>query len=192
LVSHDNLRRNPKMAKHILVKCNNCGKKLVSDDRYVGFKGKCPSCNSVIRIARGTTGAPDGTEDQIIHFDELETRKGALLRVTKQNDIAIVTFTTSRILDQSNVQQLGEELDELLDKHQLKKLVLNFENIHYMSSAVMGKLVSLHKKLKAASGDVKLCNISPGILEIFSIMRFDRLFDIRQSEDQAVIELMET
>jgi len=179
------------MAKRILVKCDRCGKKLVSDERYVGRKGKCPSCGALIRLARGLEEGPEGAEGQVVQFDEIETSKGALLRISKQDDVAVVRFATSRILDQSNVQQLGEELDALVEKHKFRKIVLNFENIHYMSSAVMGKLVSLHKKLQAAQGQLRLCNINKNIIEIFEIMRFDRLFDIRDSEDQAVIDLME-
>ena len=110
--------------------------------------------------------------------------------VTKQGDVGVVSFTTSRILDQSNVQQLGEEFDELVEKSRFGKLVVNFETINYMSSTVMGKLVSLNKKVKAAHGYLALCNIGPSISEIFKIMRFDKLFDIYDTEDQAVIALM--
>ena len=179
------------MAKQIVIKCNTCGKTLKTDVSHVGRRNRCPACGAVIRIVKGQDVQPGHTKEQVMQYDELETRKGSMLKVTRQNNVGVVTFTTSRILDQSNVQQLGEELDELLDKHKLKKIVLNFGNISYMSSAVMGKLVSLHKKLKAAGGQLKLCNIVASIFEIFQIMRFDRLFEIRESEDQAVIELMD-
>ncbi len=179
------------MAKELVLKCSKCGKKLKTDERHVGHKSKCPSCGAVIRIVKGQGASADGSGAQVIRFDEIETRKGAMLKIAKQDDIGVVTFMTSRILDQSNVQQLGEELDELLDVHKLKKIVINFGKIGYMSSAVMGKLVSLHKKLKAAGGQLKLCDIASSIFEIFQIMRFDKLFDITKSEDQAVIELMD-
>jgi len=156
----------------------------------VGKKGRCPKCGAVIRLQRAGEGKLDGTEQQVVAVDELETRKDALLRVQKQNDVAVVTFATSRILDQSNVQQLGEEFDALVDDFHLDKLVLNFENVSYMSSAVMGKLVGLLKKVKAAGGQLILCNIEDSIYEIFSIMRFDKMFQIRKTEDEAVIELM--
>jgi len=178
------------MAKGFVLKCSKCGKRMKADEQHIGRKGKCPNCGAVIQVAKGPSMFSDGTEAQVVEFDELETRKGAMLKIGKQNDVGVVTFATSRILDQSNVQQLGEELDELLDKHKLRKMVLNFGNISYMSSAVMGKLVSLHKKVKAVGGQVKLCGIASSIFEIFQIMRFDKLFDICESEDEAVIELM--
>jgi anti-sigma B factor antagonist len=178
------------MAEEIVVKCSTCGKKLKTDTKYVGHRARCPGCGSIIRISKQQDGATEAVVEQVVHLDELPTRKDAMLKVVKQNDIGIVSFRTSRILDQSNVQQLGEEFDELIDKFKLTKIVINFHNIHYMSSAVMGKLVSLHKKLKGAGGKLRLCNILPNIYEIFEIMRFNKLFDICATEDEAVIELM--
>jgi anti-sigma B factor antagonist len=178
------------MAGEIVVRCQQCGHKLKADSQYVGKKGRCPKCGAVIRLQRAGEGKLDGTEQQVVAVDDMETRKDALLRVQKQNDVAVITFVTSRILDQSNVQQLGEEFEALVDDYQLGKIVLNFQNVSYMSSAVMGKLVGLLKKVKAAAGRLVLCNIEEGIYEIFEIMRFDKMFDIRATEDEAVIELM--
>ncbi|MHC4789530.1 MAG: STAS domain-containing protein, partial [Planctomycetota bacterium] len=164
--------------------------KLVMDKQDVGRKGKCPKCGAVIRVQRAGGGKLDGTEHQVVAVDEIETRKDALLKIHKQNDVAVVSFATSRILDQSNVQQLGEEFDELVDKFRLGKIVVNFSGVTYMSSAVMGKLVSLLKKVQAAGGQLRLCAIEESIYEIFEIMRFDKMFEICPGEDEAVIDLI--
>jgi anti-sigma B factor antagonist len=177
------------MAGEIVIKCQQCGHKLVADAQYVGRKGRCPRCNAVIRLQRSDDKRTDGTEGQVVALETIQTRKDALLRVQKQDDIAIVGFITSRILDQSNVQQLGEEFDSLVDQFHLGKIVLNFENVSYMSSAVMGKLVALLKKAKGAGGRLVLCNIESSIYEIFEIMRFDKMFEITPGVDEAVVKL---
>ncbi len=173
----------------IVIKCQKCGRKLAMDKSDMGRKGRCPNCGAVIRVQSGR-GRVDGTEEQVVAVDEIQMSKDALLRVTRQNDVAVVSFATSRILDQSNVQQLGEELDSLVDEHKLEKIVINFRSVTYMSSAVMGKLVSLLKKVQAAGGKLALCAIEDSIYEIFEIMRFDRMFNIYKTEDEAVIALM--
>jgi anti-sigma B factor antagonist len=177
------------MAGEIVIKCQQCGHKLVADAQFIGRKGRCPKCNAVIRLQRADDSRADGTEGQVVALENVQTRKDALLRIQKQDQVAIVSFVTSRILDQSNVQQLGEEFDSLVDQFHFDKVVLNFENVSYMSSAVMGKLVALLKKVKAAGGRLKLCNIEEGIYEIFEIMRFDKMFEISPSADEAVVEL---
>ena len=135
-------------------------------------------------------GIAKGVVEKVVTRVELDTGGSSMLTITTHNDVGVVSFRTSRILDQSNVQQLGDELETLVKKHRLQKVVINFENIHYMSSAVMGKLVSLFKQLNAEGGDLRLCRISDSIYEIFKIMRFDKLFKICDTEDDAVIELM--
>ena len=178
------------MADQIIVKCQQCWRKLRMSSEHVGKKGRCPNCDAVIRVQREGTGATDGSEQQVVDVGEIEMPKDAMLNIRKQNDVAIVGFATSRILDQSNVQQLGDEFDALVDKYKLGKIVVNFNGVTYMSSAVMGKLVSLLKKVKTAKGKLTLCNIEDSIFEIFEIMRFDKMFQIRDTEDEAVAEMV--
>jgi anti-sigma B factor antagonist len=177
------------MRDEIVIQCKECGRKLVMSKDNVGKKGRCPGCGAVIRV-QSQDGRADGTEKQVVAVDQIETRKDALLRIEKQNDVAVVSFVTSRILDQSNVQQLGEEFDALVDDYKLPKIVVNFEGVTYMSSAVMGKLVGLLKKSQGAGSSLALCNIEDSIYEIFEIMRFDKMFKIYKAEDEAVIALM--
>lgn len=178
------------MAGEIVIRCEKCGHKLKTSSQFLGRKGHCPKCGAVIRLQRGNEGRLDGTEQQVVAVDQIETRKNALLKIQKQNDVAVVSFAISRILDQSNVQQLGEEFMALVDDYKLSKLVLNFGGVTYMSSAVMGKLVSLLKKVQGSGGQLRLCSIEKGIFEIFEIMRFDRMFTIFNTEDEAVIDLL--
>jgi len=177
------------MPDQIVIKCGKCGHKLVTDSQYIGKKGRCPKCGATIRLQRVGEGKAGSGEQEVV-VEEIETRKDALLRIKKQNDVAVVSFATSRILDQSNVQQLGEEFDALVAEFKLGKIVVNFAGVTYMSSAVMGKLVGLLKRSKAAGGKLILCAIEESIFEIFEIMRFDKMFEIRKTEDEAVIELM--
>lgn len=177
------------MADDIVIKCQRCGHKMRTDSSFIGKKGNCTSCGAVIRLQQVGAGRADGTEAQVVSLDKLEARKDGMLSIAKQDEVAIVTFVTSRILDQSNVQQLGEELDALVDEYELKRIVVDFSNVNYMSSAVMGKLVSLLKKVKAAKGKIALCCIEEGILEIFKIMRFDKMFTIYKTNEKAVSKL---
>jgi hypothetical protein len=56
-----------------------------------------------------------------------------------------------------------------------KKLVLNFKGVQFMSSAMIGKLVLLNKKAKADEIHLKLCDISPNVLEVFKITRLNKV-----------------
>jgi anti-sigma B factor antagonist len=67
-----------------------------------------------------------------------------------------------------------------------KKLLLNFANVEYLSSAALGKLMTLNKKVKAAGGELRLANIKPEIKEVFSITKLDKMLKIFNSEQDAL------
>src|SRR5207302_8675253 len=108
------------------------------------------------------------------------------LEVEDIGEVTVVNFTDKKILDEQNIQVIGEQLFSLVDESGRKKLLLNFGNVEYMSSAALGKLITLNKKVQAAGGKLVLCNIDPQIREVFEITKLDKLFTIRGDEQEAL------
>jgi anti-sigma B factor antagonist len=108
------------------------------------------------------------------------------LEAEEIGDVTVVNFMDRKILDEQNIQVIGEQLFSLVDESGRKKLLLNFGNVEYMSSAALGKLITLNKKVQAVGGKLVLCNIDPQIREVFEITRLDKLFVIRGDEQEAL------
>src|SRR5438445_12410142 len=89
------------------------------------------------------------------------------LEVEDIGDVTVVNFTDKKILDEQNIQIIGEQLFSLVDEVGRRKILLNFGNVEYLSSAALGKLITLNKKLHAAGGRLVLCNNHPPISELF-------------------------
>lgn len=102
-----------------------------------------------------------------------------------KDDILLVQFTSQKILSDVLIAQIGRELLELADEAN-GKMVLDFQGVTFMSSAMIGKIVLLNKKCKAANTIVKLCNIAPSIMEVFEITRLNKVFSIYESVDEAL------
>jgi anti-sigma B factor antagonist len=81
-------------------------------------------------------------------------------------DVTVVNFLDKRILDEQSVQAIGEQLFSLVDELGRKKLLLNFGNVEYLSSPVLGIMATLNKKVKAAGGRLIACNLNPQIDEL--------------------------
>ena len=101
-------------------------------------------------------------------------------------DVTVVNFVDRKILDEANIQELGQELFQLVEDDNRKKLLLNFSSVEFLSSAALGKLITLDKKVKAHSGKLKLSNIRPEIYEVFAITKLNKLFDIKDDEADAL------
>jgi anti-sigma B factor antagonist len=110
------------------------------------------------------------------------------LEVEDIGDVTVVNFTDRKILDEQNIQVIGEQLFSLVDEAGRKKVLLNFGNVEYLSSAALGKLITLNKKLQAAGGKLILCNIDPQIYEVFEITKLNKLFNIKGEEQAALQE----
>jgi anti-sigma B factor antagonist len=109
------------------------------------------------------------------------------LEVEQIGDVTVVNFIDRKILDEQNIQIIGDQLFGLVDHDGLRKLLLNFGNVEYLSSAALGKLITLNKKLQGVGGRLVLCNIDPQIYEVFEITRLDKFFNI-QKEEQAALQ----
>ena len=113
-------------------------------------------------------------------------RKSSLIMAAEIGDVGVVSFLTSQVLDELNVQQLGQELTDLVEKRYMTKMVINFTKIRFLSSAVLGKLISLNKKINSEKGRLAFCCINADIMQVFKITRLDKLIAIYENEDDAV------
>jgi anti-sigma B factor antagonist len=109
------------------------------------------------------------------------------LKSQEIEDVLVVYFTDAKILDEARIAQIGKELMDMATSAATnKKMVLNFQGVQFMSSAMIGKLVLLNKKAKTDGVDLKFCAISANVLEVFKITRLNKVFEIFPDEDKAV------
>jgi anti-sigma B factor antagonist len=99
--------------------------------------------------------------------------------------VAVIRFLDQSISD-GNIDELRRELFSLVETSNRDKILLNFSQVNFISSAVLAMLITLLKKLKACDGALKLSSIRPEILEIFSYTQLNRLFDIKENEADAL------
>ena len=102
------------------------------------------------------------------------------------NDVCVVHLLDTRIVDDVSIHELGSELFTLVEQGGHTKLLLNFSTVEFLSSAALGKLIMLHKKLSTRGGIMKFSNITRDIRELFTIMNLGRIFDIRDKESEAI------
>ena len=108
------------------------------------------------------------------------------LEVEELGDIAVVNFLDKKILDEQNIQLIGEQLFALVDNDKKKKIVLDFSNVDYLSSAALGKIIALNNKVKKEGGKLVLCKFKEDIKEVFTITRLDKLIKIVDDQQAAL------
>lgn len=80
-------------------------------------------------------------------------------------------------LDQSLTPQLENTLNTLLNNGRYN-LIVDLSNINYINSGGLRCLVSAWRRTKAQNGDVVLFGLNERILEVFTMVGFDKIFHI--------------
>ncbi len=111
------------------------------------------------------------------------------LTVSTDGDVTTVGFSDRKILDEVNIMQMGEQLNALVSGPEEPKILLDFSGVAHMSSSALGVLITLHKRVREKSGKLRLCNIDPGIHEVFVITRLNEIFQICDSREEAMESL---
>lgn len=102
------------------------------------------------------------------------------------NGVTVARLLEKKILDEANIEALGQELFALVDKDGRKKIILDFTLVEYLSSAALGKLITMHKKVATAKGKLALCSIQKDILDVFKITQLNKVLTLCTDLDDAL------
>jgi len=108
------------------------------------------------------------------------------LKIKRSEGVSVVEFADRKILEELSIQEIQDELDQLVESEPGIKLLLNFQNVDHLSSAALGVLITLNKRVKEQNGSLKLSDINRQIFEVFKITRLNKVFDIHETADQAM------
>jgi anti-sigma B factor antagonist len=106
--------------------------------------------------------------------------------VSKVGDVTVVRFADRKIIAEAEIQELGVELFALVERDNRRSILLNFENVDFLSSAALGKLITLDRKMKSVQGRLKMSNVRPEVMEVFQVTKLNKVFDIRGEEAEAI------
>lgn len=102
-------------------------------------------------------------------------------------EATVVTITDEKILEDEDIRALEDSILPLVEGP--VNLVIDFSNVKFLSSAVLGLLIRISKRINEQKGKFKLCGIGARIFEIFKITRLDEIFDIYEDAKKAMNSL---
>lgn len=88
-------------------------------------------------------------------------------------------------LAEDSVLKEFEELQEELHASGLKAVIVDFHQVSYFGSSLLEALRILWKDVQAVGGQMVLCNLSPVGREIIELAKFDHVWPIAESLDDA-------
>ncbi len=110
------------------------------------------------------------------------------LVIQTYKDVTVVSFQNVSVLDSANIEALGRSLLELVEKQDLRKIILEFTAVKFMSSQALGVLLQLKKAMDPVHGKIVIVGIRPELHKVFKITNLHKMFTFHDELDKALQE----
>jgi anti-sigma B factor antagonist len=102
---------------------------------------------------------------------------------TNQSGVVVVAVDGQLIV--GNRQDLKQKVLDALEKGG-RKFVIDFTRTGYIDSSGLGVLVSLSKKIRELSGELRLAGLNEDLQTLFELTKLDTLFSITRTPEEAL------
>lgn len=109
--------------------------------------------------------------------------------IVDKGNISVIKL--SGYLDAHTAPILESNFTELIDSSKFK-IIVNFKDLAYISSAGLGVFMAYIEKIRNNSGDIKLTNMNDKVYNIFDLLGFPLLYEIFEKEDEALNKFKES
>jgi anti-anti-sigma factor len=107
------------------------------------------------------------------------------LRVRAVDGAAVVDIINAETLyAEEDISHLANQLRRLAEGGHTR-LVLNFREVHTMSSDVLGMLAALHRRLEKSPRRLAISGLNAVLRDMLRICRLERVFDLHADEAEA-------
>ncbi|MCH9610678.1 MAG: putative anti-sigma factor antagonist BtrV [Chlamydiales bacterium] len=100
----------------------------------------------------------------------------------------IIIMRVKGRLDAASSPQLEQTINSIIDGGHFK-LVLNFSDVEYLSSAGMRLMLAISKKLQNLEGKVVACSLSEDVMEVIKMAGFNQVIEFYPSEQESLAHL---
>ena len=106
--------------------------------------------------------------------------------VVDTDGVSVVNIPNGCMLDGEAIQAVGATLFDLVDKDSKKKLLLDFGDIRFMSSQILGVLLTLRRKAERGGATIVLTGIREQLMRVFEITNLDTMFNFFDRREEGL------
>jgi len=115
----------------------------------------------------------------------MKTQK-TMIAVSVTDDRAVIYFLGPTVREIADVQKIVDEIEDVAYNSKIKLMVINFSRVMQLTSAFLGRLISLNKSLKQMGVELRLCSMTSQVEEAFKICKFQKLIPLFATEEEAL------
>ncbi len=108
--------------------------------------------------------------------------------IREQGEVSIINL--QGFLDAHTASSLENDFTKLIESNHFR-IVVDFKDLAYISSAGLGVFMAYIEKIRDNNGDIKLSGMTDKVYNIFDLLGFPLLYEIFKSEDEAINKFKE-
>lgn len=112
--------------------------------------------------------------------------RSTFMAIEDRNPAVILTITRPHLSEEENIDLLGKELNDLVDQYGCRQIVVSLQRVEYITSAALGKLIALHRRLHRKDGRLVVCGAIDTVKDVLHASRLDDYFTVTETIDSAV------
>ncbi len=105
--------------------------------------------------------------------------------VDRQDKENVSCLYVKGFLDAHTAPQFEEAIQQLVDEQRFN-IIINLNDLSYISSAGLGVFMGFIEDVRHNGGDLKLSNIAPKVFKVFDLLGFPNLYEIYEDEGEAI------
>jgi anti-sigma B factor antagonist len=94
-------------------------------------------------------------------------------------------------LDAHTAPRLEEAISNLIQNNQFK-IIVNFSELNYISSAGLGVFMAFIETVRSRGGDIKFTAMNEKIYNIFDLIGFPKIYEFYKSDEDAILKFKQS
>jgi len=112
-----------------------------------------------------------------------------LVSVSKKKDAVVLKILPPKLVAEDDIEALYDEIMKEIPVDESVNLIIDFENVEFISTGFLGQLTSIRNSLVNRQGRLVLCAIRPAQLEIFRVTHLENFFELADDVEAAMLLL---
>ncbi len=102
--------------------------------------------------------------------------KSEILDIEDYEGVTVLSFSASSISGVTGIEELSRQVREYIHENQPRNMVIDFSQVRFLSSQVLGLLVDVWRRLGEYGGKMVISGINPQLTRVFRITSLDTIF----------------
>lgn len=111
------------------------------------------------------------------------------LEIAGDDEAAVVSFLVPSLTNEDEIEACFNKLIVFIGRKKPSKLIIDFGQVRFFSSRVLGELLKVKSRLESFGARVVISAINPQLYRVFKVTSLDKIFSFYPDKESALKEL---